>query len=131
PPGRPRSRPAQLNPFRGGTFRPRTRVMYVVSSLLECRFCGQPHAPVAAARGTRLLCTRCGITLARRSWLGPQAPFAFAITAVLLAPPALLLPFATVAKIGAPRSTRVIDGAAALWDHGLPLLAGWVALCGV
>jgi len=105
--------------------------MLVASSYLECRFCGQPHVPVAAARGTRLLCTRCGITLARRSLLGPQAPLAFTFTALLLAIPALLLPFATVEKIGAPRSTRVIDGAVALWDHGLPVLGTTVALCGL
>src|SRR5690606_24479106 len=177
-------RPAQHQPVPRRQLPPAAPPMLVASSYLECRFCGQPHVPVAAARGTRLLCTRCGITLARRSllgpqaplaftftalllaipalllpfatvetiaaprgpgriWtrcaiscaraslLGPQAPLAFTFTALLLAIPALLLPFATVEKIGAPRSTRVIDGAVALWDHGLPVLGTTVALCGL
>src|SRR5690606_11995473 len=124
-------RPAQHQPVPRRQLPPAAPPMLVASSYLECRFCGQPHVPVAAARGTRLLCTRCGITLARRSLLGPQAPLAFTFTALLLAIPALLLPFATVEKIGAPRSTRVIDGAVALWDHGLPVLGTTVALCGL
>ena len=103
--------------------------MVVASPFLECRFCGQAHARVTAAPGTRLLCVRCGITLARRSWLGPQAPLAFTVTALAFAVPALVLPFATVSKIGPPQSTRMIDGAVALWEHGLLLLSGWVALC--
>lgn len=102
--------------------------MFVASSSLVCRFCGQPHAPAAVRRGQRLLCTRCGITLIRRSWFGPQAPLAFALAALVLAVPALVLPFATVSKIGAPRTGWLLDGAVAFWDHRLPFLAGWVGI---
>ena len=56
---------------------------------------------------------------------------AFAATATILAVPALLLPFASVSKLGAPRVTHAYDGAWALWDYGLPFLASWVAVCAV
>jgi paraquat-inducible protein A len=95
-----------------------------------CRFCGQVHAPAVIGRAQRALCIRCGTTLARPAALGRDAGLAFATTGVFLFVPALVLPFATVSRVGAPRSLMLLDGARALWQHGMPWLASWVAFCG-
>ncbi len=104
--------------------------MRASSTAFTCPLCAQPHTPVRLRRGHRALCTRCGTTLARPALLGPASGIAFAVTGLVLLVPAVLLPFATVSRIGPPRPTVVLDGAKALWEHDMPWLAGWVALCG-
>ena len=81
-------------------------------------------------RAQRALCVRCGALLARPALFGRDAGLAFALAGLILLLPALWLPFATVSRVGPPRATTVLDGAWALWEHGMPFLAGWVALCG-
>jgi paraquat-inducible protein A len=100
-------------------------------NLFTCRLCGFEHAPMRLARRRRALCIRCGATLARRSLLGPEAATAFAATGAILLIPSLLLPFATVSRVGPSRATSLLEGAGALWDHDMPALAGWVILCGL
>jgi paraquat-inducible protein A len=97
---------------------------------LTCPLCAQRHAPVRLHWTQRARCVRCGAAIAAPSLLGRQAAPAFAVAGAVLIVPAVLLPFATVSRIGAPRATVVFDGALALWHHGMPWLAGWVALCG-
>jgi paraquat-inducible protein A len=97
---------------------------------LTCPLCVQEHAPVRLHWTQRARCVRCGAAIAAPGLLGRQAAPAFAVAGALLIVPAVLLPFATVSRIGPPRATVVFDGALALWQHGMPWMAGWVALCG-
>ncbi|HWA08171.1 MAG TPA: paraquat-inducible protein A [Opitutaceae bacterium] len=82
------------------------------------------------APGDRAVCARCDTVLASRPRLGPDAPVAFALTGLLLAPPAMLLPFVSAAKLGHDRAALLFTGVEALWDQGMHLLAIWVCLCG-
>lgn len=96
-----------------------------------CRGCGQTHRTVTLRRGERARCVRCGRNLARRSWFGPNAALAFALSAVALGIPALLLPFVTVSKFDNERISYVTTGAQALGAHNLNVLGAWVAVCAV
>lgn len=101
------------------------------SAALTCRFCGYGHQPVPLAPGQHARCVRCGTLLARRTRWGSHAPAAFAVTGLILAVPALTLPFITVAKFGQVRVNFASSGAGALWQGGMPFLAVWVFVCGV
>lgn len=75
---------------------------------------------------------RCGTTLARGApRVGSDAALAFTITGLLLAAPALLLPFVEVSKYQAQRASNAFDGVRALWEADMRLLAIWVFLCGI
>ncbi len=97
---------------------------------LTCRLCGQEHQPIPLAPGERACCVRCDTVLASRPRLGPDAAAAFTVTGLILALPAMLLPFVTATKLGHDRTSLLFTSAAGFWDHGMRLLAIWVALCG-
>ncbi len=105
--------------------------MTSLATRLNCPLCGQVHHPVPLAPGERALCVRCGTVLARRSRWGGDAPLVFAVTGLLLAAPALLLPFVSAGKFGQFREGVLLTGVEGLWDNGMPLLGTWVLLCGV
>lgn len=101
-------------------------------ALLVCPLCAHPHEFPALAPGEGAQCVRCGTLMARgESRVGQDAALAFTITGLLLAGPALLLPFVEVSKYQAQRASNAFDGVRALWDAGMPLLAIWVFLCGI
>ncbi|MGC4071698.1 MAG: paraquat-inducible protein A [Nibricoccus sp.] len=94
-----------------------------------CRFCGQPHRPVALGPRQRAQCSRCDLTLAKGTRFGADATAMFVATALILAIPALTLPFITVGKLGNERVGRFFSGARALWQEDMRLLSLWVLLC--
>lgn len=94
-----------------------------------CRFCGQPHRAVMLAPRQRAQCTRCGLTLAKGARFGSETTAALVTTALILAVPALILPFVTVGKLGSERVGHLLSGARALWMEDMQLLSLWVLLC--
>lgn len=97
---------------------------------LTCRLCGHEHQPISLAPGDRAYCVRCGTVLASRSRFGPDVAIAFTVTGLILALPAMLLPFITASKLGRTRPGLLFTGVEGLWSHNMPLLAIWVCLCG-
>lgn len=76
------------------------------------------------------MCADCGGALPHRR-LAVDTALALALTAAVLAVAALDLPVVTVRKFGASHASYLWTGIHALWTSGMPLLAVWVALCGV
>jgi paraquat-inducible protein A len=99
-------------------------------SLVTCPFCGRLHYAVAVRAGERALCVDCGSPLPADECRRDTA-LAFTVTALILAVPALQLPLVTVRKFGTEHSSYLWTGIRALWHNGMPLLAVWVALCGL
>ena len=97
---------------------------------LVCPFCGQQHEPVSLRRGEKALCRQCDAVLATHSQDGRDAALAFTLTGLILALPAMLLPFVTAGKIGRVHSSMLFSGASALWDEGMRVLGVWVLVCG-
>ena len=94
-----------------------------------CRFCGQTHRAVALRTRQRAQCARCGLTLAKGSRFGSETTPALVTTALILAVPALTLPFVTVGKLGSERVGHLFSGARALWSEDMQLLSLWIVLC--
>jgi paraquat-inducible protein A len=104
--------------------------MSSIAARLTCPLCGHDHQPIQLAPGERALCVRCDTVLARGSRFGRDATLVFALTGLILAVPALLLPFITAGKFGQERGGLLFTGVEGLWDHDMRLLAIWVLLCG-
>lgn len=97
---------------------------------LECPVCGLRHLAVGLAPGEKARCTRCETVLARGRRLGPEAPFVFALSGLILAVPACLLPFISAGKFGDQRVSLLFTGVGALWDNGMRALSMLVLFCG-
>lgn len=100
-------------------------------ALLTCPLCGQSQKPVTLAPGDKALCFRCDALLAQGPRLGRDTVLLFSLTGLILAGPALFLPFITAGKFGQERGGLLFTGVEGLWDHGMRLLSIWVLLCGV
>jgi paraquat-inducible protein A len=68
--------------------------------------------------------------MARGAYFGPDAAFAFAVTGLILAVPATLLPFISAGKLGNERMSHLLTGVGALWDNSMQMVALLVLLCG-
>jgi paraquat-inducible protein A len=98
---------------------------------LTCRLCGQTHPAITLHPGESARCIRCSSTLASEPrYGGAHASTAFALTGLVFAVPAALLPFITVEKLGNARSGDFLASVSALASHGMPTLAVWVLICG-
>ena len=104
--------------------------MSSLSARLTCPLCGQDHQLIPLAPGQRALCVRCGAVLARGSRFGRDAALVFTLTGLILAGPALFLPFITAGKFGQERGGLLLTGVEGLWDNGMRLLGIWVLFCG-
>lgn len=100
------------------------------SGHISCPACGRVHHAVPLRFGERALCVDCDTTLPSASADGSRG-LCYTLTALILAVPAALFPIVSVNKFGAASSSYVWTGAQALWSDGMPLLAVWVALCGI
>lgn len=69
--------------------------------------------------------------MAERSWVGPAPALALAITGLVLAVPAMLLPFVSLQQFGQVRTSSLAVGFTGLWSHGFSTLGAWVLFCGV
>lgn len=106
-------------------------LMQSAESLLQCPLCGLLHSPRRLSRGQRAQCVRCHTTMAERGWVGPNASLIFAVTGLVLALPAVCLPFVSLQQFGQLRSNHVTVGFTGLWLHEFSALGAWVLFCGV
>jgi paraquat-inducible protein A len=97
---------------------------------LTCHQCGQDHDPISLRPGEKALCCRCDTLLARGTRFGTDAPLAFAVTGLILAIPAMSLPFLGAEKLGDARTSLLLTGVAALWRHDMVSLSILVLFLG-
>lgn len=97
---------------------------------LICYLCGMEHAPVQLRPGEQALCVRCDTLLAKGPHLGPQVDLVFALTGLILAAPAALLPFVSASKLGDERTSTLLTGVVSLWEQGMRTMAILVVACG-
>lgn len=94
-----------------------------------CRLCGYVHQPVKLRVRERAICSRCGVVLVRANRYGVDGGLAFTVTGLILAVPAMFLPFVTAGKLGNQRVNVLFAGVDGLWENDMRLLAVWVFLC--
>jgi paraquat-inducible protein A len=97
---------------------------------VACRLCGMAHKSVRLSAGEKAQCTRCGAVIAKGKRIGGDAPLVYAVTGLILAAPAYLLPVIRAGKLGDQRVSLIFTGVGALWDNGMRALAVLVFLCG-
>jgi paraquat-inducible protein A len=95
-----------------------------------CHLCGQEHRLALLRRNEKALCTRCDAVIAKGGRFGPDAALAFSVTGLILAVPAMLLPFVGAGKLGNERTSFLFTGVGALWDHDMRMVAVLVLMCG-
>jgi paraquat-inducible protein A len=69
--------------------------------------------------------------MAKGSRLGPDATFVFSVTGLILAAPAIFLPFIGAEKLGDARTSLLLTGVGAMWDDGMGIVSLLVLLCGI
>jgi paraquat-inducible protein A len=97
---------------------------------LICHLCGQEHRPIHLESGEKALCVRCDAVLAKGPGLGPDTALVFSLTGLVLAVPAVLLPFISAGKLGDERTSLLFTSVSSLWNGGMRTLAVLVFLCG-
>jgi paraquat-inducible protein A len=107
---------------------PATMVLH--ATRLTCPLCGFEHQLISLGPGESALCRRCDTVLARGSRFGRDATLVFTLTGLILAIPALFLPFIGAGKFGQEHGGLLLTGVEGLWDNRMRLLAIWVLLCG-
>ena len=73
---------------------------------------------------------RCDGVLAQGMRSGPDSALVFSVTGLILAVPAILLPFVSAGKLGDERVSLLFTGVRRLWDGGMRSLAILVFVCG-
>lgn len=104
--------------------------MSSLESPLVCPLCGLQHVRIPVAPGERALCRRCDTVLARGARFGRESALVFTVTGLILAVPALTLPFISAGKFGQERGSHLFTSVESLWEKGMPLLSVWVLMCG-
>lgn len=102
----------------------------ISAGFIACPVCGRIHRSVPLRFGERALCVDCETALPHTGPDGMRG-LCYTLTALILAVPAVVFPIVSVNKFGAASSSYLWTGAQALWKDGMPLLAVWVALCGI
>ena len=97
---------------------------------MKCHLCGQEHQSIPLQAGQKARCRRCNTLLAIGPRVGRDAPFCFALTGLILAVPAVLLPFVSASELGDQRVSDLLTGVGSLWDGDMRALAFLVLLCG-
>jgi paraquat-inducible protein A len=87
-------------------------------SLLACKTCGQVHALEPLRPGTVAACTRCGSTIARRTFASLHLTAAFSLAAIILYVPANVFPIMQMNIYGATSENTVWEGCVRLFQDG-------------
>ncbi len=102
-----------------------------VDNVVACRCCGLVHRQVPLERHEKALCVRCGARIARGRTASWDRPLAWALTGLVLAVPAMLLPLATVGRFGNSHQGLWLTAVRTLWTGDMPTLAAGVMICGL
>ena len=98
---------------------------------LACKTCGLTHAMEPLAPGRVARCVRCCSVLAKHLPDGLNRTAAFALAALILYAPAMLLPIMRLELYGARTENTVWGGVVILWEDHQPILAGIVLLASI
>jgi paraquat-inducible protein A len=80
--------------------------------------------------GQRASCVRCGTLLVEAGRLGVNGCLALALTGLILAIPAMTLPFVVLGKYGNERTVILTDGFVGFWSQGFGLIGAVVLTAG-
>ncbi len=98
-------------------------------SLTACHCCGliQRRPPLAAV-GTRarVVCRHCGTPLRHCAGVGNQPAAALAAAALILYPPAILLPMLEIERLGYQQVSNLLQGIGSMFAAGQWLIGGLV-----